>query len=440
MKKWSKIISTFAGLALMNAAFAQAPLTVDQAIADALAKNNRVQISRKQIEVSQNLATPGQAGLLPTVTATGGADYGVDDTRLQLIGNDQTQVTKGAESLTMNASVSANYTLYAGRSNANTYQQLKVQADLSDANSRVEVESIIMQVISAYYNVSRTQDNLKALQQTMALSEDRLALAEKQRALSGGSKVNLLNAQVDLNQDKVALQNAEQAAEAAQITLNQLLGRDLAGPVVVQADSTLPVPEDFEVFRKGLQEQNGELQATRFNVQSSLLGYKIARSTYHPTLTLGASYGYNRTEAEGSFLQLNQSNGLGINLNLSIPLYAGGTRKATVKNAQIQRESQELQAKETESSLESSLLVAYRDYVRAVEIVRMEEQNRVLNAENFDYTRTQYEVGVVTSTQFRQAQINLLLTKNNLNNVRYNLRLAEMELYRLSGRLVASTR
>jgi outer membrane protein len=439
MIRMNKLFTTALALGLVLNACGQSPMTMEGAIQEALSKNYSVQISRNNVAASENLATRGQAGQLPTVSGSGSADYGNDNTRLQLAGSPDVIETTAAESYTYNAGVSAKYTVFAGGANKNTYQKLMVNADLSDAESRVNIESTIMQVVSAYYNVLRTQDNFKALKETLGLSRQRLELSKKQRELSGGSKINVLNAKVDLNKDSVGLVNAAQAVEEAEIGFNQALVRDLATPVVLQLDSIITPAGDFETLKSTMFAQNSEVKAARLNMQASMLDFKISKSAYMPQLDLTSSYSYARSEAEGSFLLLNESNGLGLTLSLSIPIYAGGTRKAAVANNQLKYESQELQLKSTELSLESRLMLAHTDYERALNIVGMEQQNLALNVENFEYTNQQYELGLVSNTDFRQAQVNLLLTKNSLNNVRYNLRLAELELKRLTGALIVKS-
>lgn len=434
-----KITSTWiAGLFCLTAAGQGQPLTVEGAIQAALSQNYSIQVSRNNVEATENLANRGQAGQLPTVNGTGTIDYGLDNTRLQIAGSPDVIETNGAQSTTYNAAVTASYTLFAGRANALTYNKLLMNADLSDAQSRLEVEGTIMQVISAYYNVLRAQDNLVALQETMALSHARLDLSEKQRELSGGSKGNVLSARVDLNKDSVNLVQAQQSLQEAEIAFNQLLGRALETPVELTDEALTTNVGSLEAVREQMKKQNWQVQLAKLNSQASMLDYKIAKSAYMPRLDLNSSYNYNLQNAEGSFLELNEANGLGIMLTLSVPIYNAGRTRTAVKNAEITMKNRALELKDAELAIDAELLKAYRNYELAQSIVFMEQNNLQLNEENFEYTNEQYRLGLVSNTQFREAQVNLLLTRNNLNNVRYNLRLAELELLRLTGGLVRS--
>ena len=63
-------------------------------------------------------------------------------------------------------------------------------------------------------------------------------------------------------------------------------------------------------------------------------------------------------------------------------------------------------------------------------------KNILLNKENLEYAKKYFVAGILSSNEYRRAQINLLLVKNNLNNARYNLVLSEMEVLRLTGNLI----
>ena len=415
---------------------AQQSLSLDQAFANALTWNNKIVISHNNVDMAKTNVHPGTAGLLPTVSGSGSLNGSIKDTHLELLSDPRPIDTKGAKSFVISGSLDANYRIFGGFAGVNTYEKLKVAARLSDAQSRLEIEGILIQVASAYYNVLRTDLNLSALRETIAISRRRRHEAQSRLELSGGSRLAVLSAQVDMNKDSITLLNAVQTHETAMLQLNQLMGKDLKTVWAVEGAEALDADLDYDQLLSGLTTQNPQLQIARYSEQSSVLDYKISKNAYLPSLDLRGSYSYTRNEAEGSFLKVNQNNGLSGTLVLSIPIYAGGTRKRNELNSRVNRENQQLQMRETRSQLELNLLTAFQNYRNTVKIVAMETNNVYTVAQNFEYTKSLFDLGQITNTQFRQAQLNLLLTKNNLNNVTYNARLAELELLRLSGGLL----
>ena len=79
---------------------------------------------------------------------------------------------------------------------------------------------------------------------------------------------------------------------------------------------------------------------------------------------------------------------------------------------------------------------AWIDYERNLAVLEMEKRN-LKNAEvNFTRSRELYQLGNVTNVQFRAAQLNYLRTQVNIINSKYQVRLSEFELIRLSGMLI----
>tara|TARA_B110000046_G_scaffold132948_1_gene139338 strand:+ start:4874 stop:6187 length:1314 start_codon:yes stop_codon:yes gene_type:complete len=425
---------------LIQSAAAQQQLSLQDAINTAIDKNYAVQISKNNVEIIENLANKGQAGLLPIVSATGTVDYTNNNTKLQIVNAPDITEIDGAESFATRATVKAVYTVFSGGVNSNNFDKLVLNAGVSNAVGNLEVETIVMQVISSFYNVLRTKNNLKALQETKKISTERLQKAEKRKQLSGGTKTELFSSQVDFNKDSVNMMNASLAYQSAQISLNQLLGVELSQEFNYQSSNLVNSIPPYEELKTNLDKMNSSLISARLKEQASMLDYKIAKSAYSPRLDLNASYAYSRSEAEGSILVFNQNTGPGIGLSLSIPIYSGGKKSNAVKNAQIQLKNSELQVKNNLQYLNASLLIAFHDYTNSKSLVELETKNFTINKENFEYSKKLHDLGQITGIEFRQAQINLMLNQNSLNNLTYNLKLSELEILRLTGSLLSDNK
>jgi outer membrane protein TolC len=108
-------------------------------------------------------------------------------------------------------------------------------------------------------------------------------------------------------------------------------------------------------------------------------------------------------------------------------------------NVQIEKinlENAKLQTAELESTLERDVRSAYVSYTNAIRIRELEKGNIGTAEKNFEYAEALFQQGSINSVQFREAQINLLLAINSYVNSRFNAKLAELELLRLSGNLL----
>lgn len=434
MTRTIKIIA--AVLLLAGTAGAQEEISLDQAVQIAIENNHQLKVSRNAVQIAENTAIPGQAGLLPTVSAQGSVNYGLNNTGVQVVGQPDPIEATGAESINLSAGVQASYTVFSGFTNKNTLEQLKINADLSRAQNRLSIESTIMQVYSAYFNVLRAEENLRTLNESRDISDERLHISETRQNLSGGSRLNVLSAKVDLNKDSVNILNATYAVENARIRFNQLLGRDPKDPVELSDNPEANPPADFSVLEQKAIQQNSQMLIVKYNEQVSMLDYQIAKGAYMPEVNVQLGYNYNYSEQEGSFLEYQRSNGLSGALTLSIPIYTGGRRKARVKNTEIGIENAQIQRSEAELGIKADLTTAYRNYEIVKSIYDMELRNLETVRENLEYVKNRFELGLVTGIQYREAQLNLLRTESNIVSVRYDLRLAELELLRVTGQLV----
>ena len=188
-----KFILLISIIALVQTSFAQEQLSLSQAILQALESNRNIQIAKNSVIMTENLSSLGQAGLLPSLNASGMFDYGYDNYNSQLKNSTKSTEINGAKSTTYNAALNLNYTIFSGFGNKYTYDKLKTNINVADAESKINIENIIMQVAANYYNVIRTQENYQALLESIEISQKRYELAQARSNYSGGTKLDLLN-------------------------------------------------------------------------------------------------------------------------------------------------------------------------------------------------------------------------------------------------------
>lgn len=79
---------------------------------------------------------------------------------------------------------------------------------------------------------------------------------------------------------------------------------------------------------------------------------------------------------------------------------------------------------------------AWSVYQTALFVLKAQEKNLTTNERNFSRTREQQSLGLITSIEFRQAQLNLLNAKLNYNQAKYSAKNAELALLQLSGEIM----
>jgi outer membrane protein len=183
-------------------------------------------------------------------------------------------------------------------------------------------------------------------------------------------------------------------------------------------------------------QNNALLLAAAYREQGADFDIKRAQGQRYPRLDLNANYGYNGTNNDAGILLQQQNIGLTAGLTLRWVLFDGERIDAQVKNAKLAYESSQELREKTKTGVERDVKNAWGNYENDLTILAIEEINVSTNKVNFERSQEQFTRGQITSTQFREAQRNLALAKINLNDARYTVKLSELELIRLSGRLL----
>ncbi len=415
---------------------AQQMLTKEEAVKLALDNNYDIKIANNNVQVAENNTSVLNSGYLPTVTGTAGATYNLDNTEAEF-SNGNSTVLNGAESSRYNAGVSLNYTIFDGLGRHYNYKRLKEQYQLSELQARETIENTIVQLFSVYYNVAQLSENLETLDQTLLVTKDRLVRAEYQFDYGQNTKLEVLNAEVDINTDSINIINTKQDLKIAKRDLKLVLGETFTEDfnVETEVDFLLQFKKD-SLFEKAKQ-RNVALLQTEKNIAISQLDIKSGKSAYLPTLGLTGSYGWNKNNNNAaSFVTVSTNTGLSGGLNLSWNLFDGGATMTRVRNAKVNLETLQLQKENILLSIQRDFDNAWDDYMNKLEIYNIQEKNIITAQNNFDRTQEKFKIGQVNSIEFRQAQLNLLNTELSRNQAKYAAKLAELQLLQISGELL----
>lgn len=415
---------------------AQTILSTQEAVELALEHNYGIKIAKNSVEIAENNADILNSGFLPRVTGNAGANYNRDNTEAEY-SDGRTTTLNGAESSRYNASVNLNYTLFDGLGRQYNYKRLKEEKQLSELDARETIENTILQLFTVYYNVAQLTENTSALQQTLNISKDRLTRAEYLFNYGQSTKLGILNAQVDINNDSINVINANQQLKNSKRDLNVVLGNALSSGFEVDTLITFVLQMNKIDLLEKVKANNVTLLQMEKNLLISEYNLKTWRSDYLPTLGLTGSYGWNKNDNNAaSFLAVSKSTGISAGLNLSWNLFDGGSTITQVKNAKIDLENQQLQKEQIIMDIERDFNNAWDDYQNKLTIYNVQEENILTAKNNFERTQEKYRLGQVTSIEFRQAQLNLLSAELIRNQAKYEAKLAELFVLQLSGELL----
>ncbi|MCA0132963.1 TolC family protein [Winogradskyella alexanderae] len=426
---------------------AQEDLSKSEAIALALQHNFGILVASNDVKIAENNKDILNSGFLPTVSTTAGANYtqqttvtgfpGVID---QNTGEPRPDIEiPNAETQRYNASVNLAYTLFDGMGRYYNYKRLKEQYNLSELEARETIENTIVQLFTVYYEVARLTQNTEILEETLTISRERLMRADYQFEYGQNSKLDVLNAQVDVANDSINLISINQQLKNTKRDLNVLLANKINNDFKVDTTVTFIPKLLLEQYITSAPENNVTLLQNQSIIEISAYDLKVSKSGYLPTVGLVGSYGWNENRNPASVFfpgNISDSYTFSAGINLSWNLFDGGTTSTLVQNSKIALSSQEIARNQIEMEVERDIANALGNYQNRLEVLEIQRQNVLTNETNFSRSRERYNLGQITAIEFRQAQINLILAETNLNAAKYDAKIAELQLLQLTGQLL----
>lgn len=414
-------------------------LSKQEAVNAALDSNFGIKISYNQVEVAENNQSIWNSGYLPSLTGVAGASYDLDD-RTTEIEEQETIEQKDLENELYRGSLNVDYLLFDGLGRYYNYKSLKEEYNLSRLEARETVENTILQLFTVYFEIARLYENIDVLEETLRISKERVVRAQYQFDYGQTNNLAVLNARVDVNNDSINLIQARQQLHNTKRDLNVLLDREIDDRDYIVDTTVNFIPRlQLDLMIENAEENNVRLLQGEKAITISKYDIKVSKSGYLPSVGLTGSYGWNRNvSAESAFFpgSTTTTNGLSAGLNLTWNIFDGGRTRVQVQNAKINSETRELLKQQIELEVKRDIANALGTYENKLYVFHVQEENVATNLDNFNRTQEQYKLGQVTSIEFRQAQINLLNARTSLNLAKYDAKLAELELLRLTGQLL----
>lgn len=419
---------------LTTAASAQEILTAEQAVKIALENNYDIKMVANDLRIDKENATIGNAGMLPSVSASI-TDNNSQQYIKQVRADGTVNEVNNGKNNSLGYGVNLGWTVFDGLSMFARYDQLKELRKLGE----VELQRMILQrigdVMETYYDLVQQQQQLASIDTAIVFSKERVTLAQNRYSIGKAARLEVLNAQVDLNTD-LNSQLTQQARYAnTKIQLNQLLAREpktefkVVDAVDVARDLLLT---DLERQAK---EQNPELRAQLINRRISELNLKNIKGQRLPTVTLNTGYNFNDTQSSLGFTTQNTNRGFNYGFTASMNIFDGFRQNRNETIAKIQIENAGLIVEQQELALLAAVDSAFQTYEANLRLVDLERDNVEIAKQNFEITYEKFRIGTITTVELRTAQLNYVTAKVRYSNALYLAKLSEIALKELAGTL-----
>ena len=414
---------------------AQELLTVEAAVKIALENNYRIRIASNELEIDKSGVNIGNAGMLPSVGATVNNNNSVQNS--SQIRSDGNIIELGnARNNNLNYGLVMDWTIFDGFRMFAHYDQLKELEKLGEAQLQQTILTRVSDVMIGYYDLVQQQQQLSALDSTLVISEQRLNLADSRFTIGKASKLEVLNAQVDLNTDRTTILRQKELLSNTKIRLNEILARDTKIDFRVIDEITLDEQLFLPELESLAQKQNPLLQAQLINKNIARLQLKQVRAGRYPTIVASTGYVFSESESSLGFTTSANSRGWNYGFSARLNIFDGFTQNQNEQIARIQIENTDLVIEEQRQTLQTQLGTAYQTYLTNISLIELERNNEAIAKENLEITMEKFRIGTIPTIEFRTAQLNYINAIVRYSNAKFQAKLSEISLKEFAGNLM----
>lgn len=432
MKKYSFILLFLIGKLIVSA---QDYLTPEEAVAIALENNFNIQIAQNNLEIDEINVSRANAGMLPSVTGAFNLNNTISNSTQERTDGTVQELTN-AHNNNMNYGVNLQWTVFDGFSMFARYDQLKEFQKQGEAELQTQVVSLTTEVLVTYYNLIQQQAILEAYHTAIDLSRLRLETAQNRFEIGKAAKLEVLNAQVDLNTDQTNLLRQQELIENTKTYLNLLLARELTTPINVGDDLAIDEGLVLEELMSLAEHQNPQIQSALIEQQIAEHELRRIKGERFPQVSLNTGYNFTHSESSLGFARQNDGRGFNYGVSVSINIFNGFLQKRNEGIAKIRIENSQLGIEQQKQRIESQLLSNFQTYLTQLELVGLEENNEAIAKENLDITLEKFRIGTITTLEVRTAQLNYINAMTRVSEARFQAKVSEIRLRELAGNVL----
>ena len=280
----------------------------------------------------------------------------------------------------------------------------------------------------SFYNAVANRELVRVEADRVRRQEDQLAFVEQQLELGRATRSDVLRSQVDLNNAKVALLNAENSARNSGYALAEAVGvTEPLGPVETERLEAEPLPfGENEILSMALAGAPSLVSARAAAAADQAL-VSSAKSAYLPSLTFSGGWAWSNIEYPP------QSRSWSLALSGSLPLFNGFTRESQLYTARARADQSRSRERAVELALRKDLDQALGTIDAAVASIELADQTEELAAEDLRVTQERYRLGLATILDLQAAQITLLQAQVDVIRRRFEYQLGLARLEALLG-------
>ena len=311
------------------------------------------------------------------------------------------------------------------------YQAARDTMNASRANSLSTREQVILLVVSQYIGTLRASADVKASESRVALAQALYDQAADLQKEGVGTGIDTLRANVELQNEKQRLIEAQTQQETSLYGLSRLLNLDPRQPIEL-ADSLsffdTPQPDMGQSIEQALATR-AEWKALESQIRSASHQRQAASESRLPALRFDGNWAYQGLSGPTSIPTYNYQ------ASVNMPLFTGGRIHAEIVRADLQVQSLEQQQADLRNQIALDVKTALLNLRSARNEVEVANLGVKLAEEEVQQARDRFQAGVANNIEVISAQDSLSRANDNQIAALYRFNQARADLARATGQM-----
>jgi outer membrane protein TolC len=303
--------------------------------------------------------------------------------------------------------------------------------DASKATSLSTREQVILLVVSQYIGSLRAVANVQASQSRVDLAQALYDQAADLQKEGVGTGIDTLRANVELQNEKQRLIEAQNDRDTSIYGLSKLLNLDPRQPVEL-ADSLsffdTPQPEVEASIEAALAERQ-EWKSLESQLKAAGAEKRASQDSRLPSLRFDGNWAYLGTSSTNGIPTYTYT------ASVNMPLFTGGRIHAEIVRADLEIKKLQQQQDDLRNQIALDVKTALLNLQSARSEVQVANLGVILSKEEVDQARDRFKAGVANNIEVIQAQDSLARANDNQIAALYRFNQARADLARSVGQM-----
>src|SRR6266850_2003091 len=292
-------------------------------------------------------------------------------------------------------------------------------------------EQVILLVVSQYIGTLRAVANVQASQSRVELAQALYDQAADLQKEGVGTGIDTLRSNVELQNEKQRLIQAQTERETSLFWLSRLLNLDPRQPIELEDSLSFfdtPQPEVEMSLELALAERQ-EWKALELQIKAAESQKKAAQFSRLPSLRFDGDFAYVGTSGNTTLPTYTYQ------ASVNLPIFTGGRIRAEVVRADLEIRKLEEQKNDLRNQIALDVKTALLNLSSARNEVQVANLGVVLSKEEVDQARDRFKAGVANNIEVIQAQDALSRANDNQIAALYRFNQARADLARSIGQM-----